>query len=68
MNVGNATGNLPCSSVPNFLHSLSAIASFKIGAEPRICPLPSPKSFLSSSENLSRLLGISVFGKKMFSI
>lgn len=67
MNIENAMGSLPSSFVPSLLHNLSAIASSKIGAEPRICPLPLPKSFLSSSENLSRLLGISDFGKPFLS-
>lgn len=33
-----------------------------IGAEPRIWPFPAPKIFLSSSENLSILSGISFLG------
>jgi hypothetical protein len=49
--------------VPSFSHNLSAIASSKMGAEPRVWPFPGPRIFLSSSENLSMLLGISFFGQ-----
>ena len=65
MNIENAIGSLPSSFVPNFSHRRSAIASSMMGAEPRICPFPSPKIFLSSSENLPSLLGISFFVRSL---
>jgi len=67
MKFGNAVGSLPSSFVPSLLHSLWAIASSRIGAEPRICPLPLPRILLSSVEKQSRLLGISFFGQPVLS-
>jgi len=65
MNIGNVVGSFPSSFVPSLVHRRSAIASSKIGADPRICILPLPKSFLSSSEKLPILFGISDFGKEL---
>ena len=67
MKFGNAVGCLPSSFVPILVHSLWAIASSRIGAEPRICPLPLPRILLSSVEKQSRLLGISFFGQPVLS-
>ena len=63
MKFGNAVGSLPSSFVPSLLHSFLAIASSRMGAEPRICPLPLPRILLSSVEKQSSWFGISCFGQ-----
>ena len=67
MKFENAMDSLPSNFMLSLVHSLSAIASSRIGAEPRICPLPLPKIFLSSVEKVSILFGLSCFWQPIFS-